>query len=96
MLESEILKLLPEVKDELKITWEDEDSSLKRMIQLAKGNLDDLIGATLNLEESTPAKQLFLDYCRYDYNKALEYFEDNFSKEILRLQLKEGVKANVI
>lgn len=96
MMEPEILELLTEVKEDLKITWPDEDDSLKRMIKLAKGNLDELIGVTLDLKRSTSAKTLFLDYCRYDYNKALEYFEENFSKEILRLQLQEGVKANVI
>jgi len=36
---------------------------------------------------------LLLDYCRYVYNNASEYFEENYSKEILRLQLQEGIKA---
>ena len=39
----------------------------------------------------TPAVALLLDYCRYVYNNASEYFEENFQKEILRLQLKTGV-----
>ena len=86
--------MLEEVKDELKITWPDEDASLDRLIIRAKDNMDDLIGVELDYEMNSQAKTLFLNYCRYDYNNALEYFEDNFSKEILRLQLKEGVKAN--
>ena len=39
------------------------------------------------------AVSLLLDYCRYVYNNASEYFEENFSKELLRLQLQEGIKA---
>ena len=88
--------MLQEIKDELKITWNDEDNSLERMIIRAKDNFNDLIGVELDYDTNSQAKTLFLNYCRYDYNQALEYFEDNFQKEILRLQLKEGVKANVI
>lgn len=88
--------MLQEVKDELKITWDDEDIALGRMITRATENLNDLMGVELDYETNSQAKTLFLNYCRYDYNQALEYFEDNFQKEILRLQLKEGVKANVI
>lgn len=39
------------------------------------------------------AVSLLLDYCRYAYGNALEYFEENFAKELLRLQLQEGIKA---
>lgn len=88
--------MLEEVKGYLKITWNDEDISLLNMIDRAKGNLNDLIGVELDFHTNNQAKTLLLDYCRYSYNSALEYFEENFSKEILRLQLKEAVKANVI
>lgn len=87
--------LLAEVKEELKITWIDEDPSLERMIVRAKGDLESLVGVTLDLDTNTRAKTLFLNYCRYSYNNSLEYFEDNFHKEILWLQLSEGSKANV-
>lgn len=87
--------LLEEVKEELKITWNDEDSSLGKMIIRAKGDLESLVGVTLDLEKNTRAKTLFLNYCRYDYNNALEYFETNFQNKIIWLQLNEGVKANV-
>ena len=88
--------MLQEVKDNLKITWDDEDASLIKMVDRAIDNVNDLIGVELDFDINNQAKTLILNYCRYDYNAALEYFEDNFSKEILRLQLKEGVKANVI
>ena len=87
--------LLQEVKkDALKITWDDEDEALSKMIVRAKENLNDLIGVELDFDLNSRAKTLLLNYCRYDYNNSLEYFEDNFHKEILRLQFKEAVKLN--
>lgn len=88
--------MLQEVKDYLKITWNDENDDIQNIIDRGKNYLNDLIGVELNFDENSQAKTLFLDYCRYAYNKALEYFEDNFQKEILRLQLKEAVKVNEV
>ncbi len=86
--------MLEEVKDYLKITWNDEDSHIQGIINRGKDYLNNLIGVELDFDNNESAKTLFLDYCRYAYNNALEYFEDNFQKEILRLQLMEAVKAN--
>lgn len=86
--------MLEEVKNVLKITWTDEDLTLTGIIERGKNYLEDLTGTTLDFSVGGQAKSLLLNYCRYDYNNALEYFGDNFHKEILRLQLKEAVKAN--
>lgn len=83
--------MLQEIKDYLKITWSDEDSALQGLILRGKAYLNDLAGIELDFETEGTAKSLLLDYCRYAYNNALEYFEENFQKEILRLQLKAGI-----
>lgn len=99
--------MLQQVKDYLKITWDDEDAEISRMIDRGKAHINDLVGTELEYEvvtsaneayetalavvKPTPAVSLLLDYCRYAYNNASEYFEENFQKEILRLQLKTGV-----
>lgn len=83
--------MLQEVKDYLKITWDDEDSTLNGCILRGKAHLNDLAGVELNFEEGGPPKALLLDYCRYAYNNALEYFEENFSSEILRMQIQAGI-----
>lgn len=88
------MSLLSEVKDYLKITWDDEDLSLQGIIERGKSNLENLTGTELDFEKEGQPKSLLLDYCRYAYNNALEYFEENFHKEILRLQLMEAVKAD--
>jgi len=80
--------LLELVKEELRITWDDEDTRLISMIERAKASLNKLMGVELDYEKPGPAQDLLLARCRYDYNNALEYFEQNFAREILRLQLQ--------
>ena len=82
------MSLLELVKEELRITWDDEDQKLVGMIERNKASLDKLVGIELDYETPGPAQTLLLNRCRYDYNNALEYFEQNFAREILRLQLQ--------
>jgi len=82
--------MLQAVKDYLKITWEDEDAGLTDLISRGQGYLNNLVGVELDFEEALPRSLLF-DYCRYVYNNASEYFAENFSGEILRLQFQVGV-----
>ncbi|HPL30237.1 MAG TPA: head-tail connector protein [Anaerolineae bacterium] len=85
--------MLQVVKDYLKITWNDEDAHIQGIIDRGQAYLNDLTGAELDFEADGPPKTLLLDYCRYVYNNASEYFEENFARELLRLQLQEGIKA---
>lgn len=83
--------MLEEIKEYLKITWDDEDIEIQSIIEAGRSNLNDLTGVELDFEEGQ-AKTLLKEYCRYSYNNGLEYFEENFAKEILRLQLKTAVE----
>ena len=85
--------MLQTVKDYLKVTWNDEDSHIQGIIDRGQAYLNDLTGAELDYETDGQPKALLLDYCRYVYNNASEYFEENFARELLRLQLQEGIKA---
>jgi hypothetical protein len=85
--------MLQAVKNYLKVTWNDEDSHIQGIIDRGQAYLNDLTGAELDFEADGPPKTLLLDYCRYVYNNASEYFEENFARELLRLQLQEGIKA---
>ena len=85
--------LLDEVKDYLKITWEDEDTEVQRIIDRGQSYLNELAGVELDFETEGLARSLFFDYCRYAYNNATEFFEENFRTAILRLQLMTGVAA---
>lgn len=87
------MSLLVEVKDYLKITWDNEDNHIQGIINRGKDYLNNLTGTELDFEVEGQAKALLLDYCRYAYNNALEYFEENFQRQIVRLQLMEAVKV---
>ena len=80
--------LLERLKERLKITWDDEDILLINILERAEKSLNALMGVELNYNIPGPAQELLLERCRYDYNNALEYFEQNFAQEILRLQLQ--------
>jgi hypothetical protein len=79
------------LKDYLKITWDDEDTAITDLITRGKKKLEGLAGAELDFDTEGLARSLLFDYCRYAYNNASDYFEENFQREILRLQLKTGV-----
>jgi YD repeat-containing protein len=83
--------MLEEVKKYLGVTWDDEDAKIQNIIDRGKKRLEGLTGGTLDFTSPGLPKDLLLNYCRYDYNNAVEYFEENFQTEILRLQLKTGV-----
>lgn len=85
--------MLTEVKAYLKITWESENSDLEGYVLRGKTLLDSLTGTANKYEEEGLAKSLLFDYVRYAYNNGLEYFQDNFAKEILHLQIMEGINA---
>lgn len=90
------MSLLQELKDYLKITWDNENAYLQIIINRGQEYLKDLTGTELDFDTEGQAKSLLLDYCRYYYNNALEYFEDNFQKQIVRLQLKEATKGVIV
>lgn len=85
--------MLEELKDYLKITWDDEDGYLQNIISRGKEYLKDLTGTEIDFDNEGPAKSLLLDYCRYYYNNSVEYFLENFRNDIVRLQYKEAIRV---
>lgn len=86
---AEPITLIEKVKEYLK---SGEEAELERVIERAKAKLSGLVGVELNFDD-LQVEQLLLDCCRYLYNNASEYFEENFGPEILRLQLKKAVEV---
>ncbi|MGQ4666524.1 head-tail connector protein [Metabacillus halosaccharovorans] len=87
--------MLEQLKSYLKITWNNDDALLQSLIARGQDFLNDIAGIKLNFEEDTKANQLLMDYGRYAYNHSLELFEINFKRELLKLSIREGVKAHV-
>lgn len=91
------MSVLEELKAILKITWEEEDDTLLLpMIKRGQAKIRSIVSKKVDFDEDLLARDLLLNYCRYSYNNAGEYFEENFSSEIVNLQLayaiKEGLK----
>ena len=85
------MALIDELKDNLGITGAAQDAALNSAITRGTAYLNDLAGVTLDFTADGLPKSLLLDFCRYAYNNATEYFEENFAKEILRMQLQSAV-----
>ncbi len=83
--------MLDEVKDALGITGTDQDAALNKIILRGTAKIEGLAGLTLDFTVEGSPKFLLLNYCRYDYNNAPEYFEENFKSDILRMQIQSAV-----
>jgi hypothetical protein len=85
------MAVLDELKYNLAITDTSQDTNLGSIISRGKARLNGLAGVTLDFDVDGLPHELLLEYCRYAYNNAIEYFEENFSKEIQRMQLESAV-----
>lgn len=97
MTDTLLLDLLIDVKNNLRITWDEEDADLKKLIKRSVAYLDNLTGAPLDYSEEDSPKELLLERCRYVYNNATDEFEPNYHRELSRLIMKvaiEDAKAN--
>ncbi|MED4172369.1 phage head-tail connector protein [Halalkalibacterium halodurans] len=91
--------MLDELKSRLRITWNEEDKELEKLIKRSESYLSELTGATFDLEKEEWPKELLLERCRYVYNNAADEFERNFADELKRLILlvalgKVGTKGH--
>lgn len=84
-------KLNKEFNEELSY-GSSETSDLRSHILSGISYLEALVGNSIDFEHDIFARTLLKDYVRYSVNNSTEYFEDNFEKELVRLQLIEGVK----
>lgn len=84
--------LLPEVKQYLRITWNNDDTMLSGVIERGAARLQMIAGVSLDFAEEALPKSLLLDYCRYANSQALEVFEANFQSELNALYLMGRLK----
>ena len=85
--------MLEKLKDKLKITWSDEDQLLSEILAQGEYYLNSITAENLNYNSNKLAESLLLEYSRYSYNNALEYFEENFKGQLLKLQIEVAINA---
>jgi hypothetical protein len=90
-------QLLIDLKARLRITWDDEDTDLGKLISRAKAYLSNLTGASFDFSKDEWPKEILLERCRYVYNNAADEFEVNFQSDLSRLILQVALgKVGVV
>lgn len=88
--------LFDDVKEALAITWDEEDNHIVKLIGSSVYYINDLVGAELDLTVNLTARELVINRIRYEYNNALDQFEDNFEKPLSRLILHVALKEREV
>ena len=88
MSEEGVSNILGEIKQNLNITWDDEDTDkkLKSMLLDGEKELNHILGAEVNYLQPGMEHRLFLNYMIYAWNDCLNEFEDAYRKQIMRIQ----------
>lgn len=87
--------ILDEVKADLYISWEDEntDQRVINLIKRAEYRINDYAGCQVDYTEDLDARDLLINLVRYMYNSVTEQFEQNFMSEIIMLRARYRVAA---
>ena len=87
--------LLPYVKTQLGVTWDDKatDERYKQLIADAMAYIDGKLGAPGDYRSPGGARELVKEYVRYARDAALDVFENNYTARILALQNDRKVTA---
>ena len=88
MTEQEEKDLQSEVKSFLRITWDEEDEDIAKMIDRAISYFKSITNVDVDFVNDGQNRQLLLDRCRYMRNQVVEEFEENFQSEIINLQFR--------
>lgn len=79
--------MLDELKNKLRITWNEDDDYLLTLIDDSKSYLSHMTNATFDFENEKWVKNLMFERCRYVYRNSADEFEHNYAKELKRLIL---------
>lgn len=88
--------LLPDVKNYLDITWDDDitDAKIWGMAQSGMAYLNSKAGAQMDYTRPGFARSLLMDYVRYMRDGALDIFESNYLSLILSMQNEVAVNRD--
>ncbi|ARK23576.1 hypothetical protein SporoP37_01940 [Sporosarcina sp. P37] len=87
---------LTALKDKLKITWNEDDEQLQKLLNRSKLYLENMTGAVFDLAVEDDKLELLLERCRYVRNNAGDEFEINYAPELKRLILMTALAKNEV
>lgn len=85
--------LLLEAKDKLRITWDEQDSQVMRLIQAAQAEIDAKTGKAHDYEAVGIPKTLMLEHVFYNYNNVLHEFHRAYAAELMELSLSVATEG---
>jgi hypothetical protein len=80
-------RLLQEAKDKLRITWDEEDAHIWRLVEAAMAELDGMFRKRFDYMRPGIVKTLMLEHVFYNRNNALHEFQNAYMKELTALGL---------
>lgn len=85
--------MLEELKNELQITWVDEDTEKRLECYLREGQayLKYIVGFDVDFTKDY-VKPLLFAYCRYAYYHSLETFKINYHHDLVTLRWKVAIE----
>ena len=88
--------LIQELKNKLRITWENDrtNAELMQNINDAESYMNHLLGAELDYTAPGISHILFINYCMYIWNGCEHEFEEAYLKDINRARAMYEVMAN--
>ena len=89
--------LFEQVKRKLNVTWEDDDttSRINEIIASATPTLKHKLGVfdkDFDFSIAGTENMLFINYCLYEWNHAVNEFDDNYANDIAQVQAQWAVK----
>ncbi|MGM9534897.1 MAG: hypothetical protein ACI3VR_06575 [Intestinibacter sp.] len=93
----EVEYLVELLKNELLITWEEDETNLK-LTRIVTGGIQALnykLGAEIDYTESGLEQEVFLAYCVYAYNGCLNEFDEAYQNNIMQIRHKYEVQSYI-
>lgn len=93
----EVEYLVELLKNELLITWDEDETNLKLSRIVAGGiqALNHKLGAEIDYTKSGSEQEIFLAYCVYAYNGCLNEFDGAYQNNIMQLRHKYEVQSYI-
>ena len=93
-MDSSLDTLFKMLKNELNITWDDEETELRlsRIVLNATKVMDRKLGATIDYSLPGQEQELFIAYCMYVYNNVANEFDENYLNEIMQIRILHEVE----
>jgi hypothetical protein len=93
MTDERMAEILAYQKEHIDVNWDDDDKLITRKIKRSMKYFEEKTGGTLDFEDESSELELVFERVRYDWNHALDDFENNFGSEILSLIMDKALEA---